>query len=62
MSAISQWEKNTFWHDDDDICFVLDQHAHLDFYRVCPLKQQSQVYKPGVHTIYCIILFVAGSF
>ena len=23
----------TFWRDDDDICFVQDEHAVLDFYR-----------------------------
>ena len=27
-SAISWWEQVTFlWDDDDDVCFVLDQHA-----------------------------------
>jgi hypothetical protein len=25
----------------DDVCFVLDQHAELDFYSACSLKQQS---------------------
>jgi hypothetical protein len=27
--------------NDDDICFVLDQHADLDFYSAISLKQQS---------------------
>jgi hypothetical protein len=27
--------------DDEDICFVLDQHAKLDFYSASYLKQQS---------------------
>ena len=25
-SAILWREQNTFWWDDDDVCFVLDQH------------------------------------
>jgi len=25
----------------DDVCFVLDQHTELDFYRSISLKQQS---------------------
>ena len=27
--------------DDDDVCFVLDQHTELDFYGASWLKQQS---------------------
>jgi hypothetical protein len=27
--------------NDDDICFVLDQHVELDFYSASSLKQQS---------------------
>lgn len=27
-------------YDDDDLCFVLDQHASLDFYSFSTLKQQ----------------------
>ena len=27
--------------DDDGVCFVLDQHAELDFYNATALKQQS---------------------
>jgi hypothetical protein len=27
--------------DDDDVCFVLDQHAELDIYSASSLKQQS---------------------
>jgi hypothetical protein len=27
--------------DDDEVHFVLDQHAELDFYRASSLKQQS---------------------
>ena len=27
--------------DDDDVCFVLDQHAQLDFYSPSSVKQQS---------------------
>ena len=29
------------WDDDDEVCFVLDQHAALDFYSASSLKQQS---------------------
>ena len=31
FSAISWWEQVTIWWNDDDVCFVLDQHADLDF-------------------------------
>jgi hypothetical protein len=30
-----------FWRDDNDICFVLDQHTEFDFYSTNSLKQQS---------------------
>jgi hypothetical protein len=33
-------EKVTFRRDDNDICFVLDQHAEFDFYCTNSLKQQ----------------------
>ena len=29
------------WDDDDEVCFVLDQHTELDFHRASSLKQQS---------------------
>ena len=32
---------NFQWDDDDEVCFVLDQHASLDFYSASSLKQQS---------------------
>ena len=41
-------------HDDDDeVCFVLDQHADLDFYSASLLKQQStgRHVAPLVHII-----------
>jgi hypothetical protein len=34
-------EQVTFRWDDDDICFVLDQHTEFDFYFTNSLKQQS---------------------
>ena len=35
-------EQDTFWQDDDDdIRFILDQHAELDLYSASSLKQQS---------------------
>ena len=33
-------EVNIQW-EDDQICFVLDQHTELDFHSASPLKQQS---------------------
>ena len=29
------------WWDDDEVHFVLDQHAELDFYNASSLKQQT---------------------
>ena len=34
-------EQVNFHCDDDEVRFVLDQHAELDFYSACTLKQQS---------------------
>ena len=44
LSAISWREQVTsWWDDDDDVRFVLDQHVELDFYRAIysSLKQHS---------------------
>ena len=41
MSAISWREQVNFQWDDDEVRFVLDQHAELDFYGASALKQQS---------------------
>jgi hypothetical protein len=42
FSAISWWEQVIFqWDDDDEVHFVLDQHAELDFISASSLKQQS---------------------
>ena len=38
---ISWREQVNFQRDDDEVCFVLDQHAELDFYSASSLKQQS---------------------
>ena len=40
-STISCREQVNFQWDDDDVRFVLDQHAYLDFYSASSLKQQS---------------------
>jgi hypothetical protein len=40
-SAISWREQLSFQWDDDEVRFVLDQHAELDFYSARSLKQQS---------------------
>jgi len=41
FSAISWWEKINFQWDDDEVRFVLDQHAWLDLNSARSLKQQS---------------------
>ena len=42
FSAISWREQITFWSDDeDDVHFVQDQQAEVDFYSGSLLKQQS---------------------
>jgi hypothetical protein len=41
FSAISWREQVNFQWDDDEVRFVLDEHAELDFYRASSLKQQS---------------------
>jgi len=41
ISAISRQEQVTIQWDDDDVHFVLHQHAELDFYSASSLKQQS---------------------
>jgi hypothetical protein len=41
FSAISWREQDNFHWDDDEVRFVLDQHAELDFYSASSLKQQS---------------------
>jgi hypothetical protein len=41
FSAISWQEQVNFQRDDDEVRFVLDQYAKLDFYSVSSLKQQS---------------------
>ena len=39
--AISERELVNFqWDDDDEVRFVLDQHAELDFYSASSLTQQ----------------------
>jgi hypothetical protein len=41
FSAISWWEQVNFQGDnDDEVHFVLDQHAEFDFYSASSLKQQ----------------------
>jgi hypothetical protein len=41
FSAISWREQDKFQWDDDEVRFVLDQHAELDFHSASSLKQQS---------------------
>ena len=39
FSAISLREQVNFQYDDDEVRFVIDQHAYLDFDSAGPLKQ-----------------------
>ena len=39
--CISRREQVNIQWDDDEVCFVLDQHTELDFYSASSLKQQS---------------------
>jgi hypothetical protein len=41
FSVISWREQVSFQWDDDEVHFVQDQHAELDFYSASSLKQQS---------------------
>ena len=41
FSYISWQEQVHFQWDDDEVRFVLDQHAELDFYIASSLKQQT---------------------
>ena len=43
FSAISWWEQVIFNENDDNVRFVLDQHAELNFNSASSLKQQSAV-------------------
>ena len=45
QQLLSWGEQVNFQWDDDEVCFVLDQHAKLDFYSASSLKQQSA----GIH-------------
>ena len=52
-SAISWREQVNFQKDDDEVRFVLDQHAELDLYSAISLTHQSAVrpVAPLGHTI-----------
>jgi hypothetical protein len=51
---LSREQVNFHW-DDDDVCFVLDQHAELDLHSASSLKQQSVevVNKAGLIVFHC---------
>jgi hypothetical protein len=49
FSVISWHKLHTLQGDDDDVRFVLDQHAELDFYSASSLKQQSAGLSTGTH-------------
>jgi hypothetical protein len=46
FSTISWQEQVNFLWNDDEVCFVLDQHAELEFYSKILLKQDSLKYGP----------------
>jgi len=41
LQLLSWQEKVNFQWDDEEVRFVLDQHAELDFYSASSLKQHS---------------------
>jgi hypothetical protein len=57
--AISLWEQVTCQSDDNDVCFVLDQHDELNFCIASSLNQQSmgRHVTPLGHIILSVILF-----
>ena len=38
FSAISWWQQVNFQSDDDEVRFILNQHAELDFFSASSLK------------------------
>jgi hypothetical protein len=52
FSAISWREQVTFQWDDDDVHFVLFEHAELDFYIASSLKIEAQWSKPMSFTFH----------
>ena len=40
LSAITWQEQDTFWRDDNDVHFVLDQHTKLDFHSTSSLERE----------------------
>ena len=51
-------EQVTFQWDDDDICFVLDQHTEFDFYCTNSLKQQSEGNYRNVAPLQDILIWI----
>jgi hypothetical protein len=41
LYQLTWWEQVNFQWNDDEVHFVLDQHAESDFYSAISLKQQS---------------------
>jgi hypothetical protein len=57
-AAISWWERFNFQWNHDEVRFVLDQHALLDFHSASSLKQQSYTIDTlswfwGQHQTFC---------
>jgi hypothetical protein len=64
FAAMSWREQVNFQWDDDEVCFVQDQHALLDFYIASSLKQQSadtHIAPHGHITHYKSLLFLLNA-
>ena len=48
--TISWREQINFQRDDDEVCFVLDQHIEFDFYSASSLKQKSDSEPTSLHS------------
>ena len=49
---VSEWGQVSFQWDDDDVCFVLYQHAELDFYIASSPKIEAQWSEPMSFTFH----------
>jgi hypothetical protein len=52
FSCIMEKQVNFLWDDDDEVCFVLDQHALLEFYSASSLINMDKHVTPLRHIIW----------